>query len=322
MQALVTGGAGFLGSNLVDRLLAEGHSVDVVDDLSAGSLTNLAEARASGGPLRVHQLDVNDAGLVELVVRRQPEVVYHLASDSSASKSLRRPVADADQTLMGSLRVLEAARSAGAAKIVVALSGADLYGDLVSSSLPADETDRGCLCSPLGASSRSLLEYLTLFRDRDALEFSALAIGEVYGARAPSGKVGSVRDLVECALLGVAGTVLGDGSSTRDYVYVDDVIDAMSRASSRGSGLLLNVGTGISTSALELSELVAASTGSRHRPHFAPWPDGEVRASSLDPARAAIHLGWKPWTTLVEGLVSLEDVVRVESLVSRDRVSK
>lgn len=305
MRALVTGGAGFLGSSLVDRLLAEGHAVDVVDDLSTGSLANLADARASGGTLSIHQLDVRERDVVDLIVRRRPDVVFHLAGRAVASDSMRDPVADTSLALLGGLRVLEGARDAAVAKIVVGFSARDLYGTLDPAELPAKETLRGELTAPRGGAERALLDELGLFRSHDRLEFAALAFSTIYGPREPDTGLLPVRRLVEDLRVGRPVAVPGDGSATRDFLFIDDAVDALSRAATHSSGLLLNIGTGRSTSLLALVEVVAAACGRSIRPLFAPWPDGEPQASCLDPSRAGIHLDWRPWTSLQDGVREL-----------------
>jgi len=301
MRALVTGGAGFIGSTLVDRLLAEGHAVDVVDDLSTGTLGNLAEARSTPGyDLSFHKLDIREAAVTDLIAHRRPEVVFHLAAQADVRVSVERPAFDAEVNLIGTLNVLEGARAAGTRKVVFAASGGTLYGE--PDKFPVPESHPHRPLSPYGVSKKAACDYLAAYRQLHGLEFTALALANVYGPRQdPHGEAGVVAIFAGRLLAGEACTVFGDGTQTRDFVYVDDVVDAFARAAQKGSGLLMNIGTGVETSVNLLYDTMAAAAGVTAPPVPAPARAGEVARSSLDPARAAIHLGWKPWTALPEG---------------------
>jgi UDP-glucose 4-epimerase len=312
VKAFVTGGAGFIGSTLVDRLLAEGHQVDVVDNLSTGSLANLAEARRSPvGRMTFHQIDIRSQDLGELMKRARPEVVYHLAAQADVRVSVADPVFDADVNVLGSLRVMEGARASGAKKIVFASSGGTIYGDPDPGDLPVKESHPQHPVSPYGVAKKATGDYLYAYRDLHNLEFTALALANVYGPRQdPHGEAGVVAIFAGRLLAGEPCTVYGDGSQTRDFVYVDDVVDAFARASSRGGGLVLNVGTGTETSVNKLYRTMAQQAAVERPPVAAPARPGELLRSSLDPGRAAIHLGWKPWTSLDEGTLSTLDWFR------------
>jgi UDP-glucose 4-epimerase len=301
VKALVTGGAGFIGSTLVDRLLAEGHAVDVVDDLSTGSLSNLAEARATPGyELSFHRLDIRDAAVIELVAHRRPEVVFHLAAQADVRVSVERPAFDAEVNLIGTLNVLEGARAAGTRKVVFAASGGTLYGE--PEKLPVPESHPQRPLSPYGVSKKAACDYLAAYRALHGIEFTALALANVYGPRQdPHGEAGVVAIFAGRLLSGQPCTIFGDGNQTRDFVYVDDVVDAFARAAAKGSGLLMNIGTGAETSVNTLYETMATAAGSSAAAVAAPPRAGELARSSLDPTRAGIHLGWKSWTTLAEG---------------------
>jgi len=298
----------------VDRLLAEGHEVDVVDDLSTGSLANLAEARTSAGQFRFHHLDIRDDALTDFVLHRSPEVIFHLAAQISVSVSVTRPVFDADVNVVGTLRVLEAARAANTRKIVYAASGGSLYGDVDPADLPvAEHAPHGPL-SPYGVSKKAGIDYLVAYRALHGQEFTALALSNVYGPRQdPYGEAGVVAIFTSQLLAGETCVINGDGGHTRDYVYVDDVVDAFARAAKRGGGLVLNVGTGVETSNLELYAQAAAAVGTSAAPRHGPERAGDIRRSALDPDRAGIHLGWKPWTTVREGVGRLVAVQRAKS---------
>lgn len=314
---MVTGGAGFIGSTLVDRLLAEGHVVDVVDDLSTGSLANLATARAEHGhDLRVHQLDVRAEALVDLMVQRQPDVVYHLAAQADVRVSVARPVLDAEVNVLGTLRVLDGARAAGASRVVFAASGGTLYGEPREEDLPVRESLPHRPLSPYGVSKKAAIDYLVCYRELHALEFCALALANVYGPRQdPHGEAGVVAIFAQRILEGRPMTIYGDGQQTRDFVYVDDVVDAFVRASTRGGGLVLNVGTGHEVSVAALARTMAQAAGQGLAVEHAPARAGELRRNALDASRAEIHLGWRPWTELDSGVAAVLDHARAGAAV-------
>lgn len=312
MRTMVTGGAGFIGSALVDRLLAEGHEVDVVDDLSGGSLSNLADARAAGGrALTIHQLDVRVPETTDLVVRRRPAVIFHLAAQVDVQVSVADPVLDADVNVLGSLRVLEGARLAGTDRVVFAAS-VGLYGEPEPSELPVAESHPHRPLSPYGVAKKAVIDYLVAYRELHALEFSALALGNVYGPRqAPHGEAGVVAIFADALARGRPVTIFGDGEQTRDYVYVDDVVDAFARAASKAGGLVCNIGTGRETTVNELLRTMASVAGVVPELQHAAGRPGELKRSVLDSTRARIHLGWRPWTTLEVGTAAvLEDARR------------
>ena len=307
MRVLVTGGAGFIGSTLVERLLADGWDVDVVDDLSTGSLPNLADARARRTPRFTFQrLDIRSAGIVEFMAHRKPEVVFHLAAQPSVTVSVADPALDADVNVLGSVRVLEGARAAGSRKVVFAGSGGTLYG--VPRSIPTPERHRQQPIAPYGVSKKVVIEYLRYYREVHDLEYTVLALANVYGPRQdPYGEAGVVAIFAGKLLAGQPPTIYGDGKQTRDFVFVDDVADAFARAADRGGGMVLNVGTGVETSVDELYDLMAGVLGVEGTPRYeAPRP-GELRRSALDAAQARQQLGWKPWTSLEEGVTRTLD---------------
>ncbi|MEX1008860.1 MAG: GDP-mannose 4,6-dehydratase [Acidimicrobiia bacterium] len=310
MRVLVTGGAGFIGSGLVDRLLAEGCDVDAIDDLSTGSLGNLADARAQRArKFSFHRLDVCAPQLHDLVARRRPEVIFHLAAQLDVRVSVARPMFDAQVNILGSLNLCEAALAAGTRKVVFAGSGGTLYG--IPESIPVREGHPQRPISPYGVSKKAAGDYLYFYREVHGLEYTELALANVYGPRQdPNGEAGVVAIFAGQLLAGKQPTIYGDGSQTRDYLYVDDAVDAFVRAAERGGGLLMNIGTGAETSVLDLYALMADFAGFRTGPRFAPERPGELARSALDPGRAAIHLGWKPWTSLEEGLALTLDWFR------------
>lgn len=299
MRVLVVGGAGFLGSHLAERLLAESHTVDVVDDLSSGSLANLAAARTvPTGEFKFHHLDLCSDEFLSLVSMREPEVIVHLG----ALPPGRCTPAALGRAIQGTLQILDASRSHGVGRVVVAVPATALYGEVPARELPVKEGRQPSRRTPVGIVAQAMVELLADARESHSIEFSALALGTVYGPRQRSdgGVVGAFsRALVE----GSAPTVHGDGRQRRDFVFVDDAVDALARAVHRGSGLVINVGTGTGTSVLDLWATLA---GLGARPPLAGDPSRVgVRRAALSATRARIHLAWAPWTSLDDGLAQL-----------------
>jgi UDP-glucose 4-epimerase len=299
MKVLVVGGAGFIGSHLVDRLLAEQHTVDVVDDLSTGSLANLSVARSMGGELKIHHLDVCADEFASLVAIREPDVIVHLGW---LPPGRSRPAVQA-QGVHAALNVLEAARASGVGKVVTAVSAVALYGDVPARELPVKE---GRVPAPLGTDgviTQAVVELLALHRSQHDVEFTALAMAEVYGARQrPDG--GLVAGLVAAHRSRQAAMLAGDGRQARDFVFIDDVVDALVRSLHRGSGLVVNVGTGTLTTVRELWTAIAGPDAAAAS---VPARDDEPLRLSVAPTRARIHLAWAPWTDLATGLRALVD---------------
>lgn len=302
LKTLVTGGAGFIGSALVDRLLAEGCRVDVVDDLSTGSLANLADARTQPGRrFSFHRLDLRSPGLADLVAHRRPDVVFHLAAQADVRVSVARPQFDAEVNIIGSLNLFEAAIASGVRKVVFASSGGTIYG--TPEELPVRESHPQRPESPYGVAKKSAGDYLHYYREVRGLEYTALALSNVYGPRQdPLGEAGVVAIFAGKLLQHERPVIYGNGDQTRDFVYVDDVVDAFVRAAQKGDGLLMNIGTGVETSVQQLFDTMARLAGSKEPARYDPPRVGELQRSALDPGRAAIHLGWKPWTSIDEGL--------------------
>ena len=301
-KAIVTGGAGFIGSALADRLLAEGWRVDVVDDLSSGSLANLAEARhGEGRRFSFTRLDVRSSALVDHIKRQAPDVVFHLAAQADVRVSVAKPQFDAEVNILGTLNVLEGCVAAKASKVCFAASGGTLYGN--PDEIPTREATAWRPESPYGVSKKAALDYLHYYREVQNIEYSALALANVYGPRQdPHGEAGVVAIFAGKMLGHERSTIFGDGTQTRDFVYVDDVVDAFFRSADRGGGLVMNIGTGVETSVRELHDTMARLCTVSDPAVAAPARLGELARSALDPGRAEIHLGWKPWTSLTDGL--------------------
>ena len=300
---LVTGGAGFIGSNLADRLLAEDYRVIAVDDLSTGRIANLAEARGYGKSYTFFNMDVRADGLLPLFERHRPEVVFHLAAQAGVRPSLEDPTNDASVNVMGSLHVLACAAKVGARKVIYAASGGTVYGE--PRRLPAKESAaQGSFpMSPYGISKKVVLDYLGFFQRYRGLDFTACALGNVYGPRQdPHGEAGVISIFASAMLAGATPTIYGDGNQTRDYVFIDDVVHAFVQAMDRGSGKMVNIGTGLETSVNGLYRLLADIAGFQGEPGYGPLPPGELRRIVLDISSAASVLAWKPWTHLEDGL--------------------
>jgi UDP-glucose 4-epimerase len=301
---VVTGGAGFIGSNLVDRLLAEDRRVIAVDDLSTGRLSNLDEARRTApGRFEFQRLDITAGGFEAVVERHKPNAIVHLAAQMNVRASVEDPVRDAMVNVIGTVRVLEAARRHGVGKVVFATSGGCIYGEPPLHDLPVGEDYPGFAHSPYGASKRAGEEYLHTYQLLYGLDWTSLAFSNVYGPRQdPAGEAGVVAIFTERMLAGLPCTIYGDGEQTRDFVYVDDVVHSLALALDRGSGERFNIGTGERTSVNALYRALAAATGQSADPIHAPPRAGELEHSAVDIRKAASDLGWKPWTTLEEGL--------------------
>ena len=311
-NVLVTGAAGFIGSHLVDRLLAEGRRVIGIDDLSTGRIANLAESRQYGSAFTFYNLDVRSEGLSTLFDRHHPEVVMHLAAQAGVRPSLLDPIHDASVNLMGLLNVLEASARTGVRKVVFAASGGTLYGE--PRKFPVKETSAAGSQpqSPYGISKKVAVDYLRYYHRYRKVDFTALALGNVYGPRQdPHGEAGVVAIFIGKMLAGDPPAIYGDGNQTRDYVFVDDTVHAFALAAGEaGSGKLLNIGTGLETSVNGLFRLLADITGFRGEPGTGPLPPGEIRRIALDTSAALAEIGWKPWTHLEDGLKETVAYVR------------
>jgi UDP-glucose 4-epimerase len=307
VKALVTGGAGFIGSTLVDRLLADGHHVVVVDDFSSGSDANLEQARATGR-VEVHTVDIRDEGVTRIVADAEPEVVFHLAAQADVRVSVARPAHDASINVIGLLNVLEGAREAGARKVVFASSGGTIYGEPDPSVLPVDESNPELPIAPYGVAKKVGTDYLRAYRAVHGLDWTSLALANVYGPRQdPHGEAGVVAIFAGLLLEGKPCTVFGTGEQTRDYVYVEDVVDAFARAADAGSENLYNIGTGQETTVNELYGAMADAAGVTEPPTYAEARPGELDRSCLDAGTAQRELGWAPQVPLAVGVKAVLD---------------
>lgn len=311
MRALVTGGAGFIGSTLVDRLLAEGHEVTVVDDLSRGRVENLATAREAGPRFEFVEMSVTDPAVEEVLLRSRPEVVFHLAAQIDVRLSVEDPVHDARVNVVGTVRLAEAARRAGVRRIVFTSSGGSIYGPVTE--LPVSEARPVDPLSPYAAGKIAGEIYLEMYSRLYGLEWAGVAPANVYGPRQdPHGEAGVVAIFSQRLLAGAPTRVFGDGGNTRDYVYVDDVVEAFVRAATvpEAAGLRFNVGTGVETSDRQLHSLVAEAAGAPDDPEYAPARLGDVARSALESGRATEVLGWSPRVGIADGVARTVEYFR------------
>lgn len=309
MHALVTGAAGFIGSNLVDRLLADGHRVVGLDNFATGRATNLEHLQDNLDFFFV-EADIVTADLAAVFSEHRPEAVFHLAAQIDVRHSVVDPQFDASVNVVGTVRLAEAARRAGVRKIVHTSSGGSIYG--IPPTYPTSEDVPTDPASPYAAGKVGGEIYLNTFRHLYGLECSHIAPANVYGPRQdPHGEAGVVAIFAQALLSGKPTKVFGDGSNTRDYVFVDDVVDAFVQASGEaGGGQRFNIGTGVETSDRALHTAVAAAVGAPDDPEFHPPRLGDLKRSCLDIGRAEQVLGWRPQVALDEGLRRTVDYFR------------
>jgi UDP-glucose 4-epimerase len=299
VRALVTGGAGFIGSHLVEALLARGDRVEVVDNLSTGKRENVAPGA------RLHERDIREP-LDDLFGELQPEACFHLAAQADVGTSVERPDYDAEVNVVGLVRLLEAARKVGAS-LVFSSTGGAMYGECER---PAREDDPRLPLSPYGASKLAGEEYLATWNRLHGMDNVVCRLANVFGPRQlPKLEGGVVAIFLDRMRDGAATTIFGDGSQTRDFVYVGDVARALIAASERGHGVY-NVGTGVATSVLALHRRCAEAAGVEAEPLLVDPRPGDLMHSVLDRSKAERELGWRPQVALQDGLARTWDAVR------------
>jgi UDP-glucose 4-epimerase len=311
MQSLVTGGAGFIGSHLVDRLLEVGDRVTVLDDLSTGALENLKPAIERGA--RFVEGDVRDAAQVAEVVANPPDRIFHLAAQVDVRVSVAEPVFDGDVNVLGTINMLEAARVAGS-RFLFASTGGAIYGEGHDRELPFSEETIPGPDSPYGQSKFASEGYCGVYRRLYGMDAIALRLGNVYGPRQNlHGEAGVIAMFCGRLLEHRPVTVYGDGSQTRDYIYVHDVVDGLIAAAEGGGEGPYNLGTGVETSVLTLVAELSSIFGFTDGPEFAPKRTGEILNTSISPARAKAELGWRATVGIENGLTRTADWVRGQS---------
>ena len=296
MKILVTGGAGFIGSHVVDRCIEAGHEVTVVDDLSTGHRKHVQPAA------RLHVADIRTLALGDIFRAEAPEAVIHLAAQAAVSRSVADPRLDADINVLGTVNLLECARQSRVRRFVYVSTGGAGYGD--TDVVPTPEEHPSRPISPYGVSKVAAELYLACWESLHGLSGIVLRLANIYGPRqSPHGEAGVVAIFTERLLRDEPCVIYGDGLQTRDYVYVGDVAEAarlaVERSDARGP---FNIGTGVETSVVTLFERLRAASGGHGQAQHAPARPGEQRRSLLDPSHARRGLGWSPRVTLDEGL--------------------
>jgi UDP-glucose 4-epimerase len=295
VRALVSGGAGFIGSHLVDALLAGGADVAVIDDLSRGRREQVPAAAA------FHEVDIVDGAVGRLVASLAPEVIFHEAAQIDVRRSVREPVLDARVNVLGTVNLLEAAVHAGVRRVVFASSGGAVYGD--TDVIPTPESHPCAPASAYGAAKLAAETYGWVFAQLHGLEFVALRYANVYGPRQdPHGEAGVVAIFAERLLQGVDTVINGDGAQTRDYVSVDDVVSANLHAGGTAPVGAYNIATGRECDVSRLHALVARAAGVERTAAHGPAKPGEQQRSCLDISRAAELLDWRPSVGLEDGI--------------------
>ncbi len=302
MNVLVTGGAGFIGSHVVDLLLEKGSIVSIVDNLSTGRAENINPGA------NFYNIDVRNPGLKEIVAREKPTAIIHLAAQVDVQRSLQEPHTDADINILGSLNLLDACSGCGVGKIIYA-STAAVYGR--PAYLPVDERHPVAPQSPYGLSKHTVEQYLRLYREMHGISFTVLRFANVYGPRQDAtGEGGVVAIFIDKLAKGVKPAIFGDGEQTRDFIYVKDVAAACVSALQRADGGTFNVSTGKGLTVNYLYQVLKALTGSTMEPVYQQPRSGDITHSTLSNARACVSLDWRPRYILTEGLRETVDFYR------------
>lgn len=303
MNILVTGGAGFIGSHIVDRLVKEGHTVSVVDDLSNGNLRNLTQVKDK---IHFHRHSITSAQLSDIFSKEKPEVIFHLAAHINVRNSLKDPSHDANVNIVGSLNVLENARMFGVKKIIFSSTGGAIYGE--TDNVPTTEAETPHPISHYGIAKFSVEQYLFLYKHIYNLDYVILRYANVYGPRQdPIGEAGVVSIFINNILQGKECRINGDGKQTRDYTFVADVVEAnMLALQKTPEHKFFNIGTGKETDVNVLYQNIETAvekiSKKKGTMFHGPQLPGEVARSCLDATRAKQELGWTPRVELLEGL--------------------
>ena len=303
VKALVTGGAGFIGSHLVDRLLADDYQVVIIDNLSGGKLRNLNQTAA------FYHADITKPGVQDIFAREQPDLVFHLAAQTSVAHSTQNPVDDVEVNVIGTLRLLDASRRLGIDKFIFSSTGGAMYGDPETN--PCSEEMPTNPISPYGLSKRVTEEYIALFHRLYRLNYTILRYGNVYGPRQdPHGEAGVVAIFAQAMLEGRQPRIFGDGDQERDFIYVADVVESNIRAIHRGGNRTYNIGSGQSASVNHIFQSLKGALDYRQEAEHRPRRPGDVNKISLECSKALQDLRWSPQVDLTEGLQRTADYFR------------
>lgn len=295
MKALVTGGAGFIGSHIVDVFIENGWDVSVVDNLSSGKKENVNPAA------KLTVMDICSPEMADFVTGEKPDVALHVAAQISVSLSVREPGFDAEQNIVGPVKLAMACAKAGVGKVIFSSSGGTVYGEVPEGA--ADENSPFNPISPYGISKMAFEYYLEFFRREYGLKFTTLRYGNVYGPRQdPHGEAGVVAIFTMAMLSGKTPTINGDGKFYRDYVYAKDVAAANFLAVEKGGCRAYNIGTGTATDVNEIFGFIAERVGFSSPANYGPARAGDLLRSVLDYSLAAGELGWKPSVDIGEGM--------------------
>jgi UDP-glucose 4-epimerase len=292
---LVTGGAGFIGSNLVDRFIQEGHKVTVIDNLSTGSESNVNKKAG------FHRVDIRSAVIDKIFQKAKPDLLCHYAAQIDVRKSTEDPIFDADVNILGSLNLLNACVRNKVKKVIFASTGGAIYGE--QNRFPADESHPADPLSPYGVTKLTIEKFLHFYRETYGLDFVSLRYANVYGPRQnPFGEAGVVAIFAERLLTGKEAVINGDGKQTRDFVFVEDAVESSLPALSYPASDIFNIGTGIETDINSIFRLLKKIIGAAQKEIHAPAKPGEQQRSVLDYSKAKRLLGWKPKHGLQEGM--------------------
>jgi len=308
--ALVTGGAGFIGSHLVDRLVQDGMDVAIIDDFSTGKRSNLNDAANQ------YDIDICDESLIEVIEEISPDIVFHLAAQISVSISTREPLNDARINVMGLLNLLEALRATKLPRFIFSSTGGAIYGEPERN--PVSETDPCRPESPYAASKLAAEGYLGMYKAAYGLDYSIVRLGNVYGPRQePHGEAGVIAIFARAMIANESITIFGDGKDEHDYVYVSDIVDGFLKAAEKGGPTVYNLGSGIGTNANDLAARLISLTETSVRPEYGPPRPGDIHMVRLNSEKASEQLGWEVTVGLDEGMKSTVDFFRDEAGKSR-----
>ena len=305
MKTLITGGAGFIGSHLVDRLINEGHSVVVVDNLSTGKEENL------NPKAKFYKIDICDSEISKIFQEEKPEIVFHFAAQIDVRKSVENPIKDAEINILGSLNILENCKNFEVEKIIFSSTGGAIYGD--AEIIPTPETHSENPESPYGITKLIIEKYLGFYKKTYNLNYVCLRLGNVYGPRQNfKGEAGVVAIFSNKLLKNEQPIIFGTGSQTRDFIYVNDVVDSVLEVLNQVdcNNVIYNIGTGTETKISDIYQLILKKIGKEIIPIFEPAKSGDLKRSCLDCARAKQELKWSPKYNLEKGLRETVDWFR------------